>query len=329
MSMLKKKIFKSLAVASIAALVYGGHYIYYYQNKFLMVESSVEEDWNKLAFDDILELKNAFNQSYYYLNQGSQSYAFVSEDGKYVVKFFKDPQYVQSLWWSYLPKISDVVEFQNEKSEQRKKLVGHFTESGKIAFENLKEETGLIYFHSNKNDIPRLLSIYDHMGVRHLINLNLFLFSIQKRAEMLCSSLLKCKELGDLSKAKNIIINVLNLFYNLSQKGLVDRDNNFMNNIGIIDGTSPLLIDLGYFEKNDQVKIPLIYYQKLFNKTEDLTQWLEKGYPELAIFLNNELENKMGKFYMSTKRMSEARQNGGDMNALMVEYFNAVISENK
>src|SRR4029079_17540498 len=62
---------------------------------------TVEKISSKLSFNEAWEihplsleardhlLHTVLSQTFYYLGSGSQSYAFASQDGKYVLKFFK------------------------------------------------------------------------------------------------------------------------------------------------------------------------------------------------------------------------------------------------
>jgi len=67
-------------------------------------------DWAIEEPQDLVTIKSILGQKFKFLAVGSQSYAFVSEDGKYVVKFF--------IMKHQIPRLSDL--WHPEKVEYRK-----------------------------------------------------------------------------------------------------------------------------------------------------------------------------------------------------------------
>src|SRR3569832_1589228 len=49
------------------------------------------------------EIKTLLNQPYTYLNKGVQSFVFASEDGRYVIKFFRHDHLSPPFWSKLLP----------------------------------------------------------------------------------------------------------------------------------------------------------------------------------------------------------------------------------
>lgn len=246
-----------------------------------------------------IELARALKQEYFYLGKGCQSYVFASEDGQYVIKFFKYQRYRLQPWLTYLPPLPAILKYREQKMEKKWKKLDGFVRSWKVAFENLKDETGLIFVHLNKtNHLKQSLVIHDKIGQRHVVNLDDMEFCIQRRAQLLCDFLLECKSKGDLIGAQNTIHQLLEMVLSEYSRGLADNDHALMQNTGIAQG-KPVHIDVGQFVINEAIKDSTINQQELFTKTYKFKLWLRDNYPELGDYLENELYQIMGPKYLT------------------------------
>src|SRR5271166_494426 len=82
-------------------------------------------------------IQTLLSQPYRFLGSGGQCYAFVSQDGTAVIKFFKHHHMRPSRL--LLPK----------QKQQRKERLENLFSSFKIANDLLKEETALLFLHLN------------------------------------------------------------------------------------------------------------------------------------------------------------------------------------
>jgi hypothetical protein len=254
-----------------------------------------------LTFSEKAVLNQALDQPYHYLGKGCQSYVFLSDDGQYVIKFFKYQRFRLQPWLVYFPPLPAIVKYREEKLEKKKQKLQGFLQSWKVAFENLKDETGLVFVHLNKtNTLNKQLTIFDKVGRCHVVDLDQMEFCVQHRAEMLCLTLLQFKEQGNLEESKTLITSLLNLIISEYHRGLADNDHALMQNTGVAQG-QPIHIDVGQFVKNEQVKNPAIYHQELVTKTYKFKLWLKEFYPELAIFLEDSLRDIIGPVYDEMK----------------------------
>jgi hypothetical protein len=274
----------------------------YYRLTGGFMESNITSDlaynprWktSSLSDQDKISLNTALEQRYIYLGKGCQSYVFLSQDGKYVIKFFKYQRFRPRTWFNFLTFIPAVENYQIKKVEQKKHKLESIFNSWKIAYENLRAETGIIYLHLNKSkDLNKELILSDKLGLKHSIKLDDFEFLIQKRADMLCSSIRSLMKDSDLKGAESLISRVLTLVVSEYERGFADNDHALMQNTGVINGI-PIHIDVGQFVKNERVKNPAVYRQELFNKTYKFKLWLEKEYPELGVFLQKKLLDIIG-----------------------------------
>ncbi len=178
------------------------------------------------------ELKDRlFCQHYRYLASGSQSYAFISEDSKYVIKFFRmkhlDPE---------------------KKKRGQENLLLTF-KAHKMAFDELKEESGLVYLHLNKTkDLRAVLTVFDKMGRAHKIDLDQTEFVVQEKAELIFSHM---KRLHDPKQVDQATAAVLDLIRRRIKKGFADADKAVSHNYGFV-GDRPIHLDIGRLYRGER-----------------------------------------------------------------------------
>ena len=304
-----RKIAWRLFILGIIALsLYGLGRLYFHLTGGFAVANiisdfSFQPQWEVrlLKADEQTELENALDQPYYYLGKGCQSYVFASQDGQYVIKFFKYQRYRLQPWLAYFPSLPAIDKFRQQKIDKKWKKLDGFVQSWKVAFENLKEETGLLYVHLNKtNHLQKPLTIYDKIRQKHIVDLDQMEFCIQRRAQLLCDALLKYKASGDLEEAQQLIRRLLEMILSEYNRGLADNDHALMQNTGVALG-KPVHIDVGQFVFNEMVKQPAIFHQELFTKTYKFKFWLRDHYPHLGVYLEDELRRIIGPEYSAMK----------------------------
>jgi hypothetical protein len=260
-----------------------------------------QKEWEVHALDEQEQLvvSQVFNQPYFYLGKGCQAYAFLSQDGQYVIKFFKYQRYRLQSWLEYSPPLPALVQYKQEKLAKKWNKLDGFVKSWKIAFDYLKDETGLLFVHLNKTThLNQSLVIFDKLGLKHTVALDQMEFCVQRCATMLCEVLMDYKQKEELPKAKQLIDRLLQLVLSEYKRGLADNDHALMQNTGVVDG-HPIHIDVGQFVVHETVKEPAFYHQELFTKTYKFKIWLADHYPELKLYLDQELEKIMGPAYLN------------------------------
>lgn len=108
-------------------------------------------------------------QKYFLRDQGGQSYVFISEDGKYILKFFKDMPRPWLPWPSY----------QKKKLGKLKRTLNGY----QLAFNRLRKETGLLHLHLAPTSSPLPVILIDRLHIEHTLDLSSVYFVLQKRAE--------------------------------------------------------------------------------------------------------------------------------------------------
>jgi len=193
-------------------------------------------------------VQSALQQKFHYWCKGGQCYVFLSEDGQFVLKFFK---------------------FSHLKGKRWKKDF----KSYKLAYEELRRESALLLLHLNPT-VNRYgkLTLVDRLHIEHVLSLDDTLFLLQRRAELIFPSLSASMEKGDVEGAKNKISSLVQLLFCRAERGIEDNDSNVRKNFGFIDGRA-VMIDVGRLKKREGAK-PSI-------KGEDWADWLKERFPEL------------------------------------------------
>lgn len=202
-------------------------------------------------------LQGIFDQKFYYLGSGGQCWVFASEDGQYVLKFFK---------------------FHRRKKD---KLQRDF-KSYQIAYETLKQETGLVYLHLDKTESLGLTAkVIDKIAIEHPIDLDAHAFIVQKKAVLVFDYIRSLMDQGKQDEAKGALFKLCQLLEERCKKGIGDEDPRLHRNIGFVDGM-PIFIDTGRFKNDPSRMDPAIYQKDLKKITHRLRQWLLNEYPELV-----------------------------------------------
>ncbi len=240
---------------------------------------SPEWDIPPLPADEQKALEQILSQKFTYYSKGSQSYVFISEDKKYILKFLKQ-QKLRSNSWLKLAPFSFNPYYQAHLLKE-KRLQATFS-ACKTAFMELKKEAGLIYVHiNNTRDLNKKVTIFDKSGQRHIVNVDQTSFYVQKRAQLIYSRISELMHNRDIEGAKKIICSVFSLIDYLGKSGVVDNDPILRKNFGLIDDVA-VQIDIGKLRIDPARKQNLAYKQEVGSITHSFKTWLEKNYPELS-----------------------------------------------
>lgn len=193
----------------------------------LWVDFPYDAKWDTVADAN---LESILGQNYQFLGKGTQSYVFESVDGEYVVKFFR---------------------FDRLKNED----IPQFFQSAKIAYDFLREETGLIYLHLNptRSHLP-ILQCKDAIGRTIHLPLDQLRFAIQKKAIPFRSCLGSKERLEQFSA----------LLKKRAAKKIRNRDSNLSRNFGFLADRA-IEIDFGSF-----------YFDPDLDEEEEVGRYLQK-----------------------------------------------------
>ena len=250
---------------------------------------------SNLTFEPNWDVKNGplpevFDQKFSYLAAGGQVYAFVSEDGKYVLKFFKHHLRRLPFWLKTLPLPKHLAtKRKNQKKKRQRKLLRDFG-SYKLSFENLLDETGLLYVHLNKTDsLQKTARIVDKIGITHQIDLDQVEFVLQKKAELALIHLSNLVSMQKIDHAKEAIESICGLVISRCKKGIYDEDAKIHRNFGFIDNKA-VIIDVGRLKPDPRRKNKAVQKNDLIKITRKLSDFLEDLSPELSDHLKRHIE---------------------------------------
>jgi|GEM_PF-5661254 len=179
------------------------------------------------------------NQSsrFYLQKQGGQSYVFFSEDGQFVLKFFKEAPRPWLLSNRYREK---------KWNKLRRTFQGY-----RLAYLRLPRETGLLYLQGERSFCPFKVILVDRLQIAHTLDLSSCYFLLQKRANSIIH--LTYKEL---------VPQVHKLLLRRGASHLADHDPHLYDNLGLIEGEL-VFIDPGRFveEENPSTEIPPRFFR--------------------------------------------------------------------
>lgn len=182
-------------------------------------------EWD-VSLCSITSLDQIFHQPFYYLATGVQSFAFVSQDGKYVLKFFKTPT----------------------TEKRRQKLIQTKT-AYHLAYHEFPEDTGLLFIHlTPRQNLQKTVMLIDHKGKQHLIDLDQTPFVVQEKAELIFDRFKKLVMSQDSQGLKRSVAAVLNLVQRRLDRGFTDDDKAVTHNYGFV-ADRPIHFDIGRLHK--------------------------------------------------------------------------------
>lgn len=223
-------------------------------------------------------VEKLLSQNFYYLRKGSQYYVFESEDRDIVLKFFRLSRYRLPGIAHLITSPAFLIEIRDRTEAVKQHKLDLLFQSCKIAYEELQEETGLLYLHLNRtSNLKKTILLFDRLKRVHPINIDEYAFMIQTRGEHIFPYLTRLLEHGKKKEAEKALDDLTTLLIRRMQKGIVDNDAVIHKNTGFRENRA-LFLDVGAFSKKR------IFDRRsyLYEITRTLRFWLEEQDPELA-----------------------------------------------
>ena len=248
--------------------------------KIISQNSSRKSLPSSLPQEGLASLRKILSQPYYFLKRGLQCYVFISEDKQYVLKFFRWKQIESPFWTHYVPD-SWTKNLQERKEFQKK----HDFASYQIAFEELSEETGTVFLHLSKTDfLHTSLCLFDPLHIRHFIQSDDVEFIVQKKADLFLPYFEEHKNSKE--ELRSFLSHLVTLLQKRAERRICDSDISFEYNMGVLEG-KPILFDIGNLTKT--TTSPSLH-EFIQQESKLLFPWLKNNDPELAVFLENKIE---------------------------------------
>ncbi len=234
------------------------------------------------------ELGQILDQTYRYIGKGCQFYAFESADQQYVLKFFKHKHLRPLSWLKQIPMTTKWRTTCDEKIVKREERVRNLFASCQLAYEELPEETGILYLHLNRLPaVERAITLIDKLGFKHQIQLDDFEFVLQKKATQLNTAF---SEIQDDEEMRARVQQLVDLVVLRCEKGIRDRDRSFAQNVAFCVGEPrAIFIDIGQFYKDPTILQPEERQQDLKRRLGNLRFWTERHYPALLPVVDEEI----------------------------------------
>ncbi len=241
-------------------------------------------EWDVNISPELVTYVNVITQQpFHWLAKGFQAYAFESQDGEYVLKFFQQQRLRDKSFrtnpfaYVFSKEFRDKLEFTKNHREE-------IFSSSKLAFEEIATESGILFVHLNRTEnLLRGIRISDQMGQGHKIKSDEASFILQRKATYIRPTFRELMAKGDVAQAKRRLDQIFDLLLTLAQKKIVDGDIALIrnNNLGFTKDRA-IYIDTGHLTKKSDLDVKKQMDYEFKRRLKPLYDWLRVDYPELA-----------------------------------------------
>ena len=254
-----------------------------------------------LSSSDNAHLDQLLSQKFSYIDKGAQCYAFGSEDGRYVLKFFKFKHLKPNWLMQLLPSSKKKDDYLLNKQKKIKNVFDAYD----LAYREDRQNVALIYLHLTPvQDFQKKVLVIDKIGFEREIDLNSTVFLIQKRGVTFRSRLTTLLDNKNVEGTKTAINKILHMYLSEYHQGIYDRDHGVMVNAGFV-GEQPFHLDAGKFAKVESIKEKIVYSEDLELVIWKIEEWIQATYPhyknELFPFLEDTYHQITGLSYERSK----------------------------
>jgi len=257
-----------------------------------------------LPHDEQAQLDTILDQKYYYLGKGAQSFAFLSQDGDYVLKLFKFKHLKPSWLIEMLPSVGLLKRVQEEEKTRKYLKLESVFSGYQLAYNLHKKDSGLLFVHLNKNEGPgKKVRIQDKINLWHELDLNELIYVLQKKAVTTRQEMINLLSQGNVATAVQRVNQIFDLYLTEYAKGIYDRDHGVMHNTGFVHDSAsvyPIHLDTGKLSPNESMKSANVYRPDLEKIVYKFNLWFSENYPQYYPELHKAMENKLSKIFGET-----------------------------
>lgn len=224
------------------------------------------------------EILNILSQPFRYLSKGRQCFVFVSDDGKYVLKFF-NKNYFQLPWYA-------CYSYEKERAKRDKRR--HFFEkSYEIAYHEFGEEIVCLHLAPTENILKKNIEGPAHQSFS--VDLNTVPFIIQRRGQPIYDGFMSVYEKeGSRGLCREIDAYLEQIRLRI-EKQIGDADVDIEHNWGYVDGKI-FHLDPGRLYRDPTLISSKRQKEEWHIATHRLFRWLKKmHYDEALEYLENQL----------------------------------------
>jgi len=155
------------------------------------------------------------------------------------------------------------------RSQERKENLFNIFDAHKMAYEEMKEDAGLIYLHLNKTGhLNKKIKVTDRLHRSYVVDLDQVEFVVQERAELIFDRLKSYLDAGDRDQLNLALTEVMHLIKRRTEKGIADHDKAVKHNFGFI-GDRVIQLDIGRIYRADKPK----EYDRILGRID---KWLDE-----------------------------------------------------
>lgn len=267
--------------------IFGAFRLYYrltddFRLSNMTYELPFESPWKvpHLSSEEYQHLAQIMNQKFSYIGKGAQCYAFTSEDGQYVLKFFKFKHLKPNVFVEYLPSVPPFQNYKQSCIERKKRKLISVFNGYDLAFRENRQTSELIYLHLlPTEDLHLTAKVVDKIGLERSISLDEVVFLIQKKGETLRTRLRQLLNQQRVQEAKQAMASIIEMYISEYRKGIYDHDHGVLHNTGFI-GNQPFHLDVGKLNQDDRMKEPGFYKNDLEHVLWKMDVWIKGTYPQ-------------------------------------------------
>jgi hypothetical protein len=295
MKVKKNKIKIAILIVSLSVFAY----IFFLEDQFSLKNVTFNEATFYESPTSVVELKSEgidsiLNQTFTYLGKGHQSYAFLSQDQRYVLKFFKFTYLKSSKFNNLISSLPILRNYYHEQKNKKEKKIKMVFNGYRLAFDKDQHHTGVFYIHLAKtNNLKKAVTLQDRFGFTHHIDLDSTFFVLQHKAETTKKVFKELLDQHDLDAFKQRMGQLLNLYVSEYKQGIFDKDHNVLSNTGFLKDNA-IRIDVGRLSFRPEMQNPSLYLldlKKIISKR--IYKWLKTSYPEDYDELLQDIEGKL------------------------------------
>lgn len=241
--------------------------------KFASPPFALNQEWElpPLSAMSQEEIDAILAQPFRFFARGSQAYAFISPDGKYILKLLKQHKWKPNHLWGYLPG-SNKTQFNRNKGKA-------VLQSCCTALRTVPEDTAVVYAHLNPTPLQIAnTTLIDNHGKSWDVNLSKSCFLLQKRVDGFYAHIDQMMREGRIEDARASIHATIELLHRFITLGIYDHNAILRKNFGFI-GNQPIQFDIGKFYCDPartpcRDSVPIV--------TRGFRRWLAQHYPTLC-----------------------------------------------
>ncbi|NGX56053.1 MAG: hypothetical protein K1060chlam5_00287 [Candidatus Anoxychlamydiales bacterium] len=251
--------------------------------------------------ENIDEISSILDQNFKYLARGRQSFVFVSDDDKYVIKFLNSRRYDVELLKNNVFNSKYI----KKHYERRKKRFLEDCRALDLAFDNFRDEAALVYVHPYRtNCFNKTLNFFDKLNRKNSVDLDEVVFILQKKANFIFYEAL---DKAEDSLKDHLIKDYLNVIEKRAKALVIDSDLDRRHSNYAVLNNKVITIDVGRTYLDEKLKEPYFFKKEIIRSTKSLRRYLMKRYPEKLVVLLNESEKIIKDFentYLDKKYFS-------------------------